>query len=188
MTNPTAVASNLSVVCSCEEGTVTLVQIEKICTFCRIGFAKRKYCSSPCRQAGYRLSPAHAKNAAKQKVVRLQTRNDWVAAKIRDKSFGFDGRFGGHENKSVPCLGEFKKLRRYDSDLQTIRTINDEIAASGFSLGKRIVNKDGVTSFRLREDMFHSTIARIDAAHLDEVMRRVTQGDDVVGVVLDKKS
>ena len=45
------------------------------------------------------------------RVHRLTRRQRWVAAKIRDKSFSFDGRFGGHDNKSVPALGQFEEFR-----------------------------------------------------------------------------
>lgn len=81
-----------------------------LCAHCGIQPAAKKFCSSVCRQAAYRLSPAHRKNLDKQKTARLNRRNRWYEAKMRDKSFGFDGRYSGHEDKTVPSLGNFERF------------------------------------------------------------------------------
>jgi hypothetical protein len=91
-------------VCLPQDSSVT-------CEHCRTNPAKSKgrFCSNACRQAAYRLSPAHRKNLDRQKTRRLDRRNRWVSARLRDKHFTFDGLFGGHININVPCLGDFEK-------------------------------------------------------------------------------
>jgi hypothetical protein len=84
------------------------------CEHCQTNPAKSKgrFCSDACRQAAYRLSPAHRKNLDRQKTRRLDRRNRWVNARLRDKHFAFDGLFSGHINDAVPRLGDFEKAPR----------------------------------------------------------------------------
>jgi hypothetical protein len=85
-----------------------------ICVHCKSNPAKRLYCSNACRQAAYRLSPAYAEAKTRAKDRRLSRRNRWVAAKTRDKYLTFDGRRGGHNNHTVPPLGEFERVKHLD--------------------------------------------------------------------------
>lgn len=115
-----------------------------LCEYCGMKPAKRKFCSNACRQARYRskqhdiricqqckAKPARQKFCSKecsqefQKAARLAKRTRWVTAKIRDKSMSFDGRFGGHDVKSVPPLGSFEKLSPEDRFVERIREAFD---------------------------------------------------------------
>lgn len=84
------------------------LRIVRICLHCKINPAKQFFCSKICR-ADY------------QTALRLARRNLWVTAKIRDKSFSFDGRFGGHDLKSVPPLGSFEKLSLENHFVELLR-------------------------------------------------------------------
>lgn len=115
--NSTQVQTQTPEVCPSQNSGVTT-----LCAHCGINPATKKFCSSACRQAAYRLSPAHRKNLDKQKSVRLQRRNRWVAAKTRDKAFGFDGRHGGHVNPNVPSLGNFEK---FSAEAHLVRVLRE---------------------------------------------------------------
>jgi len=115
-----------------------------LCFYCNLNPATKTFCSSACRQAAYRSRHRefrycqHCKvNPAKQKfcskgcskafhlAIRLAKRNRWVTAKIRDKSMSFDGRFGGHDVKSVPPLGSFEKLSPENRFVERLRDALD---------------------------------------------------------------
>jgi len=108
-------------VCQNAEVGVTL------CSHCGLRPATKKFCSNVCRQAAYRLSPAHSRWLEKQKSKRLARRNRWVAARFRDKSFTFDGLFGGQMNTTVPRLGEFEK---FAAEHHLVLALKDVISAS----------------------------------------------------------
>jgi hypothetical protein len=175
-----ATQSTTHEVCLSAESTVTQ---ERLCEHCGIKAVTRKFCSPACRQANHRQSPAHQANITKQKAMRLGRRNRWVAAKIRDKSLGFDGRFGGHDQKGVPPLGDFERTHRYNEDAQMCQEINE--SNPDFALDRKSVTKQGVVTYRLREMLFESTLAHVDAKYLGEVLRRVGQSEDVVSIVYD---
>ena len=81
-----------------------------LCVQCGLKPATRKFCSGICRQQAYRQSAAHEGCKAKGRLHRFNRRKRWLEAKWRDKSLGFDGRRGGHENKNVSSLGNFEKV------------------------------------------------------------------------------
>jgi hypothetical protein len=114
--NPTTVTGTTLEVCLDAKDSVTL------CEHCHTNPSTRRFCSSACRQAAYRLSPAHRKNLDKQKTRRLDRRNRWVTARLRDKHFTFDGLFGGHINGAVPSLGDFEK---YPAQTHIVRALQE---------------------------------------------------------------
>ena len=67
-----------------------------------------KYCSSACRQAGYRGSAAHDKCLTRQVARRLKRRQDWRNEKRRSMSMTFDARTSGTPTKSTASLGSRK--------------------------------------------------------------------------------
>ena len=108
-------------VCQNAEVGVTL------CSHCGLRPAAKKFCSNVCRQAAYRLSPAHRRCLEKQKSKRLGRRNRWVAARRRGKSFTFDGLSGGQMNMTVPRLGEFEK---FPAEHHLVLALKDVISTS----------------------------------------------------------
>lgn len=113
--NPAMVTDTALEVCQPSNDSVTF------CLHCKVNPAKRRFCSNACRQAAYRLSPAHRKNLDRQKTARLDRRNRWVSARFRDKHFTFDGLFGGHINDAVPRrLSDFEK---YPAETYIVRAL-----------------------------------------------------------------
>jgi hypothetical protein len=114
-----------------------LVRVCNLCVECDQNPAKRLYCSDACRQAAYRRRGRNsadkkcqhcreALGARRQKfcsddcrkahhaALRLQHRNRWVAARLRDKAMTFDGRFAESDvRRSVPALGVFEKIKPF---------------------------------------------------------------------------
>jgi len=111
-------ATKDSVVCPPSEDGVTNKpprQKKKVCKECGEP-AFRSFCSGKCRQAAYRRGKTYAAALGRAKVCRLDRRNRWLSAKLRDKSFTFDGRHGGHMNLAVPALGQFERYGRYSEN------------------------------------------------------------------------
>jgi hypothetical protein len=65
----------------------------------------QRFCSSPCRQAAYRKSPAHFANLDGLRNQRRNRHNSWVRRRRAYKSLFFDGRDSGSFVASVPPLG-----------------------------------------------------------------------------------
>jgi hypothetical protein len=63
------------------------------------------YCSGACRQRAYRQSPAHRAVLDGKKQQRRNRRLYQHREKFRACSIGFDARFGGPVNESVPSVG-----------------------------------------------------------------------------------
>ena len=84
-----------------------------------------KYCSSACRQAGYRGSAAHDACLTRQCARRLKRRQSWRNEKRRNMAMVFDGRTMGTPTKSVSSLGSRKLplLSSEDNDFLTAAQI-----------------------------------------------------------------
>jgi len=63
------------------------------------------FCSNACRQRVYRLSPAHRACLLGLKTQRRNRRVYQHREKYRACSIGFDSRFGGPVNETVPSVG-----------------------------------------------------------------------------------
>lgn len=86
-----------------------------------------RFCSSACRQAGYRKSPAHQACLAGHKHQRHNRRMTWMRRKNAFKSLSFDGRYAGSGAVGVPRLGELdlKKFSTTDT-IGNIRSSNQD--------------------------------------------------------------
>ena len=84
-----------------------------------------KYCSSACRQAGYRASAAHDACLTRQVARRLKRRQSWRNEKRRSMSMTFDARTSGTPTKSTASLGSRKLplLSSEDNDFLTAAQI-----------------------------------------------------------------
>ena len=80
-----------------------------LCQHCGLNPARRRFCSSACRQAAYRKSPAHDANLDRQKKLRRERRSRWTNERRRSMSMTFDSRSSGSLNTNIPRLGEFEK-------------------------------------------------------------------------------
>jgi hypothetical protein len=100
----------------------------RLCLHCQARAARRFYCSGACRQAAYRTRPAHIACLAAKESFREWRRSRWLAAKVRDKSLGFDARFAGPERKGIPKIGEFGRWGEYQPDIAEVASelIDDE--------------------------------------------------------------
>jgi hypothetical protein len=96
------------------------VSVTKECADCGFPFAtenkQQRFCSSPCRQRAYRKSPAHRAQLDGKKQQRRNRRLYQHQEKYRACSIGFDSRFGGPINESVPSVGnldlkQFSKIK-----------------------------------------------------------------------------
>jgi hypothetical protein len=70
------------------------------------------YCCGACRQRAYRRSPAHRAVLDGKKQQRRNRRLYQHQEKYRACSIGFDSRFGGPINESVPSVGDLD-LKRF---------------------------------------------------------------------------
>jgi hypothetical protein len=88
----------------------------RLCLECSTPFTPaskvNRFCSSPCRQAAYRKSPAHRACLDGLKTQRLNRRNDQVRRRNKFKSLSFDGVHSGPLDKTVPSVGQLN-LKRY---------------------------------------------------------------------------
>ncbi len=81
--------------------------VTNVCKECSSPFVatrRASTCSSACRQAAYRKSPAYKESLAKKKDQRLRRRNAWFKRKNYYKTFDFD-HYGGPVATGVPRLG-----------------------------------------------------------------------------------
>jgi hypothetical protein len=72
----------------------------------------QRFCSGACRQRAYRRSPAHRAQLNGKKQQRRNRRLYQHQEKYRACSIGFDSRFGGPINESVPSVGNLD-LKRF---------------------------------------------------------------------------
>ena len=90
------------------------------CDECKTSFIPtstvNRFCSSPCRQAAYRKSPAHRACLDGLKIQRFNRRMDCYRRKNKFRSLGFDGIYGGPVDVSVPSVGQLD-LKRYAKSL-----------------------------------------------------------------------
>jgi hypothetical protein len=93
----------------------------KACAVCGSSFDPlngiQRFCSSACRQRAYRQSPAHRAVLDGKKQQRHNRRLYQHREKFRACSIGFDARFGGPVNESVPSVGmlDLKRFSRNKS-------------------------------------------------------------------------
>lgn len=95
-----------------------------LCLQCGLKPVTKKFCSSVCRQANYRKSATYEGAKAKGRLHRWNRRRRWQREKVRSMALGFDGRFGGHENKNMPSLGNFEK---YSAEAYLVRALQQVI-------------------------------------------------------------
>jgi hypothetical protein len=81
--------------------------VTNVCKECKSSFVATRvaiHCSSACKQAAYRKSPAYKESLANKKARRLRRRNAYFKRKNRFKSFGLDC-YSGPIATDVPRLG-----------------------------------------------------------------------------------
>lgn len=72
--------------------------------------AKKKFCSSACRQAAYRNSEAHKAILAKDREWRLRRRNAYFALKNRDRALTFDPVYSGPSSSQTLGRGSLGRF------------------------------------------------------------------------------
>ena len=72
--------------------------------------AKKKFCSSACRQAAYRNSEAHKATLAKNRDWRLKRRNAYFALKNYDRALTFDGVYSGPSSSQTLGRGSLGRF------------------------------------------------------------------------------
>ena len=72
--------------------------------------AKKKFCSSACRQAVYRNSEAHKATLAKNRDWRLKRRNAYFALKNRDRALTFDPVYSGPSSSQTLGRGSLGRF------------------------------------------------------------------------------
>jgi hypothetical protein len=84
-------------------------QAKRAVTLCLCGNpARRKFCSSACRQAAYRTSAAHVDNLKRLREARKARRDDYYRRRNRDKALTSVRGYSGPAVSGVPRLGGLK--------------------------------------------------------------------------------
>jgi hypothetical protein len=96
-TSPTAAAPD---VCQHAEHSVTLCPCGKP--------ARRRFCSSACRQAAYRKSAAHTDNLKRLRDARRARRADYYQRRNRSRALAPVRGYSGPVADGVPRLGALK--------------------------------------------------------------------------------
>lgn len=88
-------------------------QAEHSVTLCPCGKpARRKFCSSACRQAAYRNSPAHTDNLKRLRDARRARRADHYQRRNRSRALAPVRGYSGPVPDGVPRLGDLN-LKNY---------------------------------------------------------------------------
>jgi hypothetical protein len=101
---------------NCQVLDSSVTPAKQMCLECSTSFTPaskvNRFCSSPCRQAAYRKSPAHRACLDGLKNQRLNRRNDQVRRRNKFKYLSFDGLHSGLLDTTVPSIGQLN-LKRY---------------------------------------------------------------------------